>query len=86
MDRRAEIKAFLSEQFSLGIPPEDLADDHDLLSHGVIDSLALLTLASWLETRYGLRIETVSPKDFRTVEAIDAFVEAAQSTPAAGTA
>lgn len=84
MERRAEIKKFLIEEFALDISADELPDDYDLLANGVIDSLGLLTLVSWLENRYALGIDAmdVSPLNFRTVEAIDTYLDSL--TPAAG--
>ncbi len=76
MERRAEIKTFVVEEFAPTVTTDELPDDYDLLAHGVIDSLGLLTLVSWLENRYALGIDAmdVSPQNFRTVEAIDAYL------------
>ncbi|WP_435242568.1 acyl carrier protein [Streptomyces cucumeris] len=90
MARTTQIKKYLIEQFSLEIQPEELADDYDLLAGGVIDSLGLLTLVSWLEDTYGLDVDVldVAPDNFRSVAAIDAFCDAATAagTGAAGSA
>ncbi|MBL1099257.1 acyl carrier protein [Streptomyces coffeae] len=88
MARTTQIKKYLIEQFSLEIQPDELADDYDLLAGGVIDSLGLLTLVSWLEDTYGLNVDVldVAPDNFRSVRAIDAFCDAASAPgPAAGT-
>ncbi|MET9621871.1 MULTISPECIES: acyl carrier protein [unclassified Streptomyces] len=84
MDRRAEIKQFVIDEFAVGISADELPDDYDLLANGVIDSLGLLTLVSWLENRYALGIDAmdVSPLNFRTVEAIATYLGSA--TPTAG--
>ncbi|WP_431045533.1 phosphopantetheine-binding protein [Streptomyces sp. P1-3] len=82
MARTAQIKKYLIEQFSLDIQPDDLADDYDLLAGGVIDSLGLLTLVSWLEATYGLDLDVldIAPENFRSVAAIDAFCDTADAT------
>ncbi|MGW7082900.1 acyl carrier protein [Streptomyces sp. NPDC054871] len=76
MARIDDIKKYLVEEFLLDIPADELADDYDLLANGVIDSLGLLTLVSWLEDRYRLDIDAmeIAPDNFRSVGDIEAFV------------
>ena len=64
----------------------DLADDHDLLADGVIDSLGLLKLIAWVDDRFQLAVDdtALNPDNFRSVRAIDTFVRSAQPTAAAG--
>ncbi|GAA2691395.1 hypothetical protein GCM10010400_65810 [Streptomyces aculeolatus] len=86
MSRIDAIKRHLVEEYELGTAPAELADDYDLLRNGVIDSLALLTLVSWLENEYALDIDAadVVPDNFRTAASIDAFVAAAVTTAKVG--
>ncbi|MBV6699354.1 acyl carrier protein [Kitasatospora aureofaciens] len=83
MTRTDDIKKYLIEQFLLDTTVEDLADDYDLLANGVVDSLGLLTLVSWLESEYRLDIDAldIAPENFRTAAAINAFLEQAQAVP-----
>ncbi|GAA3095050.1 phosphopantetheine-binding protein [Streptomyces rectiviolaceus] len=76
MARIDDIKKYLVEEFLLDIPADELADDYDLLANGVIDSLGLLTLVSWLEDRYRLDIDAmeIAPDNFRSVGDIEVFV------------
>ncbi|WP_407563179.1 phosphopantetheine-binding protein [Streptomyces sp. 184] len=86
MSRIDAIKHHLVEEYQMDIPPAELADDYDLLHNGVIDSLALLTLVSWLENEYALDIDAmdVVPDNFRTAASIDAFVASAAPAVKAG--
>ncbi|MEV0375462.1 acyl carrier protein [Streptomyces sp. NPDC050636] len=83
MARIDDIKKYLVEEFLLDIPADELAEDYDLLANGVIDSLGLLTLVSWLEDRYRLDIDAmeIAPDNFRSAGDINAFVASAD-TPA----
>lgn len=85
MDRRAEVKQFIIDEFEPGVPADELPDDYDLLANGVIDSLGLLTLVSWLENRYSLGIDAmdVSPLNFRTVDAITGYLDSVAPTAGA---
>jgi acyl carrier protein len=57
---------------------EDQAIDHsmNLIENGVIDSMTLLRLVSFLETQYGIEIpdEDIVPDNFRSLESIQAFL------------
>ncbi|GAB2701811.1 phosphopantetheine-binding protein [Kitasatospora kifunensis] len=83
MARAEDIKKYLIQQFLLDVSVEELADDFDLLANGVIDSLGLLTLVSWLEGTYRLDIDAldVAPDNFRSVAAISAFLDRADAVP-----
>ncbi|WP_081236260.1 phosphopantetheine-binding protein [Streptomyces viridosporus] len=77
MSNTATIKQFLIEEFLPDLTQDQLADDHDLLSDGVIDSLGVLKLIAWVEDRFALAVgdTDLDPNNFRSVAAIDAFIE-----------
>lgn len=58
------------------IPP-----DFDLLDGGVLDSLALVSLLSWIGRRFGLPVEDLDldPRRLRTISDIADFITANQS-------
>jgi acyl carrier protein len=78
------IKSFVISEFLPGTPAAELAGDHDLLNDGVIDSLGVLKLIAWVEDRFGLAVgdADLDPENFRTVEAIDTFIETARKAAA----
>lgn len=73
----AAVKAHILAEYLPGTPGEELENSYDLLDNGVVDSLGLLALISWVEQRFGVPIDEVeiSPDDFRSVDAIREFVE-----------
>jgi acyl carrier protein len=73
------IKQFVIDEFLPDVSANELDADHDLLADGVIDSLGLLKLIAWLEDRFELSVDdsALDPDNFRTVAAIDAFVDGA---------
>jgi len=81
-----EIKRFVVRQFADDVAVDDLADDFDLLDNGVVDSLGLLRLIAWLGDRYSIPVDDIDiePDDFRTVDAMAAFVARHRAVPAAG--
>ena len=86
MTHIAAIKQYVISEFLSDVSTADLADDHDLLADGVIDSLGLLKLIAWVEDHFQLAVDdtALDPGNFRSVGAIDAFVRGVQSAPVAG--
>jgi acyl carrier protein len=74
MDIRSDIRSFLKNS-----APKDagFTDSESLLVKGVIDSLRMLDMISFLEENYHLKIdeEELMPENFESVDAITRFVE-----------
>jgi acyl carrier protein len=77
----AKIKAFIVEEFMPDVSPDELDDDFDLLTGGVVDSLGLLKVVAWLEDEFDIGVDDseLGPDSFRTVAAIKAYVDQARS-------
>jgi acyl carrier protein len=56
------------------------ADDASLLKEGIIDSLGVVELVTFLQTRFGLKVEQsdVRPENFDSVAKLAAFVRSKQ--------
>lgn len=72
----ARIRAFLDENF----PPAEQgvvhAADASLLESGVIDSMGVLLLVTWLEQDFGFVVDDdeVLPDNLDSIAAIDGFI------------
>ncbi|GAA3010616.1 acyl carrier protein [Actinokineospora diospyrosa] len=79
MSRIDEITRHVVAEFAPDIRADELDADYDLLANGVVDSLDLLRLIGWLGERFDLPVEDfdLAPEQFRSIRAIDAFVESA---------
>ncbi len=53
----AATKQFILAEFLEGENPEELTDDVELISSGILDSLATLKLVTFLENTYDIKIE-----------------------------
>jgi acyl carrier protein len=86
MSHADTIKRFVIDEFLPDVSAADLDVDHDLLAGGVIDSLGLLKLIAWVEQHFDLTVQDddLNPDNFRSVNAIDKFVEAAGAHSVAG--
>jgi acyl carrier protein len=71
-----KIKQYVLDEFLPGVGAEELSADYDLRAGGVIDSLGLLRVVSWLETTFGIPVEEVeiAEQDFATLTSISLFV------------
>ena len=78
------IKSFIVSEFVPDATIDQLDADYDLLDTGVVDSLGLLRLIGWVSEQFDLPIDEMdlSPDNFRSVNAIRDFVDAARSVPA----
>lgn len=76
MSRQREITEYIVAQYLPGTPAEELPASYDLLDTGVIESLSLIQLISWIGDRYSILVDQIelTPDDFRSVAAIDAFI------------
>lgn len=77
MNTASVITAYITDQYLPGVEPSELDSDYDLLANGVIDSLGLLKLITWLQDEFTMDIDDreLSPEAFRSVSAIRSFVE-----------
>ena len=77
---RADMRAFVEDNFVYLQPDLQFTDDDPLLALGVIDSLGFVELVEEVQARYGVVIEDVeiTEENFGSVAAIAAFVERKQ--------
>ena len=73
---RQAVRTFLSRMPSRA-RISNLADDLPLRTSGIVDSMGVIRLTSFLEERFGIRIEAYETgvENTDTVDAIVAFVE-----------
>ncbi|WP_323379722.1 acyl carrier protein [Streptomyces alkaliphilus] len=75
-----DIKRFIITSFIPDTPVGDLPADLDLLENGVVDSLGLLRLISWVGSAYDIPVaeRDITPHQFSSVTAIAEFVRQAR--------
>ena len=76
-ETKSIIVQFIIDQFLPGENPENLTDDVKLVSEGILDSLATLKLVSFLEERFGMKVEAheVDVEHLDTLSSITALVD-----------
>ncbi len=68
-----ELRAYIGETLASG--PDGVPDEEPLIG-GLLDSIALLTLSTHIEERYGIAVgaHDVGPENFGTLRALASFV------------
>jgi acyl carrier protein len=74
------LESFIVDEIALGRGIRSIDPDQDLLAGGLIDSLGVTQLVSFLEDRYGIRVsdDELTPANFCTLESIEGFVSSKQ--------
>ena len=72
-----EIHAFIADNFLFGRSRKRISDDSSFLDEGIIDSTGVLELVTFLETKYGIKVEDeeLLPANLDSVRNVTAFVE-----------
>jgi len=75
-DIRTAVRDFILEDALVGEDPANLTDDLPLRTSGIIDSMGVIRLTSFLEDRFGIRVDAheTGVENTDTVNAIVAFV------------
>jgi len=75
----SELENFLITEVSVdyGLDKKSVASDENLISSGIIDSMGILKLVSFMEKNFGIKInnEDIVPENFQTLNALKEFVE-----------
>ncbi|WP_200262057.1 phosphopantetheine-binding protein [Streptomyces sp. HSG2] len=86
MSNAEQISEYIVREFLPDLTATQLPPDQDLLGDGVIDSLGVLKLIAWVEHHFQLAVgdTDLDPDNFRSVNAIDAYVARCQGAPVTG--
>lgn len=73
---RAKIRGYLDENFLYMRPDFILADDDRLLERGVVDSMGIVEMLTFIEEQFGVKAadDEISEANLGTVNAIVRFV------------
>ncbi|MDD2272180.1 MAG: acyl carrier protein [Desulfuromonadaceae bacterium] len=72
-----KLENYLLTEIAAGLGKKTLEPDEDLLELGIIDSLGLMKLISFMEEDFGIRIpdEEVVPENFQSLTSMARLVE-----------
>jgi acyl carrier protein len=73
---KAQIRAFINDNFIIGANGGDFADSDSFLEHHIIDSTGFLELVTHIEETYGFPVkdEDMVPENLDSLDAIEAYV------------
>jgi acyl carrier protein len=76
-----EVEQFIISDLAAGRGIESLPHENDLLAEGIIDSLGIVELITFLEGKYriGVADDDIDAENFRSVQSIVTFVERKRS-------
>ena len=79
------IRGFIAKNFLFRSGVDAIGDNDSLLEQGVIDSMGVLELITFLEERFGVRIadDEMVPENLDSIGRITAFVNGKLQSPAA---
>ncbi|MER7931259.1 MULTISPECIES: phosphopantetheine-binding protein [unclassified Streptomyces] len=79
-----DIRGYVVGEFLDGEDTADLTADFDLIDSGVVDSLGVVRIVSYLSRTYAIPVDDIplTPDNFRSIGAMAAFVETATKTAA----
>jgi acyl carrier protein len=77
----AQIRKFILDKFPLA-RKQRIQDSDPLLESGVLDSLGVLDLVSFVEQEYSVNVadDELTPENFQTIDRIAAFIESKSGT------
>jgi len=76
MDICQEVQEYLITQLFQGTEPEGFDEDYNLIDDGAMDSLAIMTLVTYVETTYKVSFGDgdIVPENFSSAAAIADFI------------
>ena len=77
MSINSTIEGFILDRLILGDRQSAIDPEKSLIDSGILDSLALVELITYIEEQFGVTVKPkeVFPENFQTINAISAFVE-----------
>jgi acyl carrier protein len=77
----AQIRKFILDKFPLA-RKQQIKDSDPLLESGVLDSLGVLDLVSFVEQEFSVHVadDELTPENFQTIDRIAAFIESKSGT------
>lgn len=81
---REKVRAYLEENFLYMRPDFVLGDDDRLLERGVVDSMGIVEMLTFIEDEFGVKAadDEISEANLGTLRAIASFVASKQATGA----
>ena len=81
METESKLKHFIATELMYGEDDDVLSSEEPLLGSGIVDSLGIMRLVSYIEEEFGVVVpeDELIPEHFQTVSRLAAFVERLQA-------
>jgi acyl carrier protein len=75
-DISQKIRDFLFENYLFGYKEEEFSDDDPFMEFGVLDSLGILELITFMESSFGIQVadEEILPENMDSVNLVSRFI------------
>lgn len=82
MTTEERIRNFIENELRYEGHSDNLTDETSLLESGVIDSLGIVKLVSFLESEFGIKVpdEEIVPRYFESIRALSTYVESKRTS------
>ena len=76
MDIKEKLRAFMVQEFKESSFHEGVRDDESLIESGILDSLSILKLISFMDDQFGVlpAEDELNPEKLETIDMIAAFI------------
>jgi len=88
VDIKTEVSQYIADNFLPDVPPESIDESMPLISGGVIDSIGMIGLVAFLESRYDVEFmpREIDVQSLDTVQRIEELMHKKLATPKMGLA
>jgi acyl carrier protein len=77
MNVMEELEKFVVSELAVEHDKKSIAADEDLLMQGIIDSMGVLKLSSFIEEKFDIKVTDIDmvPENFQTLERLTQFIK-----------
>ena len=77
MNVREELEKFILNELAVDHEKESLAPDEDLIMQGIIDSMGVIKLATFIEEKFGITMTDLDmvPENFQNIDSLTRYIE-----------
>lgn len=77
MNVMEELEKFVVNELAVEHDKKSIAPDEDLLMQGIIDSMGVLKLSSFIEEKFGVKVTDIDmvPENFQNLESLSEFIK-----------
>ena len=79
--REEEIRSFITDNFMIGQNPAELKNSTSFLDNGIVDSLGVLELVSFIEEKFGIEVkdEELVPENLDSIDNLLTYIAKKQA-------